>query len=137
MIGDFRKERRGETMLKNRREAATEVATKLHRAETAVDEAIVALGELFTGLPQAQATANLSPVSGDAAMTLASAAIGAMCASRANVVQLHHELARVRDGIGLKNFRVVGTGDAAKILKPEGSSENDDAPAAKANIAAA
>ncbi|WP_077147685.1 hypothetical protein [Sphingopyxis sp. KK2] len=124
-------------MLKNRRNAATDVATKLHRAETAVDDAIVALGELFTGLPQAQVAAKLSPVSGDAAMTLASAAIGAMCESRANVVQLHHELARVRDGIGLKNFRIVGTGDGVKIKEPQGSSENDDAPAARADIAAA
>jgi hypothetical protein len=137
MIGAFRQDRRGGNMLKNRREAATDVATKLHRAETAVDDAIVALGELFTGLPQAQVAANLSPVSGDAAMTFASAAIGAMCASRANVVQLHHELARVRDGIGLKNFRIVGTGDAGKVLEPGGRSENDDVRAAGADIAAA
>lgn len=124
-------------MLKQRREAATDVATKLHRAETAVDNAIVALGELFTGLPQAQAAANISPVSSDTAITLAGAAIGTLCQSRSTVVQLHNELARVRDGIGLRNLRIVGTGDAAKILKPEGSGKNDDAPVAGTNIVAA
>src|SRR3546814_19954598 len=51
--------------------------------------------------------------------------VAALFEGRSHAVALHHALDEVKTGIGLRNFRVVGTGDAGKILRPEG--RNDDA----------
>src|SRR3546814_10417971 len=112
-------------MLTERRNAANEVAAKLFEAEAAIDHAIVAIGALASAMPQAQAAAKLSTVVGSDAYAHLGATVAALFEGRSHAVALHHALDEVKTGIGLRNFRVVGTGDAGKILRPEG--RNDDA----------
>src|SRR3546814_5957156 len=76
-------------------------------------------------MPQAQAAAKLSTVVGSDAYAHLGATVAALFEGRSHAVALHHALDEVKTGIGLRNFRVVGTGDAGKILRPEG--RNDDA----------
>src|SRR3546814_10319476 len=76
-------------------------------------------------MPQAQAAAKLSTVVGSDAYAHLGAMVAALFEGRSHAVALHHALDEVKTGIGLRNFRVVGTGDAGKILRPEG--RNDDA----------
>ncbi|WP_447759835.1 hypothetical protein [Sphingopyxis panaciterrae] len=120
---------KGGNMITERRNAANQIATKLFAAEAAIDCAIVALGDLATAMPQAQAAAKLSSVVGSDAYNHLGAAVTALFEGRSRAVALHHALDEVKTGIGLRNFRVVGTGDAGKILRPEG--RNDDAEAAE------
>lgn len=107
-------------MLKERIAAANEVADKLHQYEKAIDEAIARAGELVSILPQAQASARLSAVTGDTSFNLLHASVSGLFAGRAQVVALHHELNNVKDRMGLKN-RVVGAGDLGKLLPPSGN----------------
>ena len=39
------------------------------------------------------------------------------------MVALHKELGMIKDAVGLRNFRIEGTGDAAKILRPTGGND--------------
>lgn len=121
-------------MLTERRNAANRIATKLFEAEAAIDNAIVALGALATAMPQAQAAAKLSSVVGDDAYNHLGGAVAALFEGRSRTVALHHALDEVKTGIGLRNFRVVGTGDAGKILRPEGRNDDGEtaAPASEA-----
>ena len=112
-------------MLRERRNAANEVAAKLFEAEAAIDKALVALGTLATAMPQAQAEAKLSTVVGNEAYNHLGAAVAALFDGRSRTVALHHALDEVKTGIGLRNFSVVGTGDAGKIMRPQRG--NDDA----------
>lgn len=122
-------------MLTERRKAANEVAAKLFEAEAAIDRAIVAIGALASAMPQAQAAAKLSTVVGSDAYAHLGATVAALFEGRSHAVALHHALDEVKTGIGLRNFRVVGTGDAGKILRPEG--RNDDAATAARSSEAA
>lgn len=122
-------------MLTERRKAANEVAAKLFEAEAAIDHAIIAIGALASAMPQAQAAAKLSTVVGSDAFTHLGATVAALFEGRSHAVALHHALDEVKTGIGLRNFRVVGTGDAGKILRPEG--RNDDAAVAARSSEAA
>jgi hypothetical protein len=121
-------------MLKQRLATANKVATQLSEAEAAFDLAIAKLGALTNLLPEAQAAAKLSPVVGDAADGHLHGAVAAMFTGRTNLVALHHELDKIRNHVGLRNFRVTATGDAVKILEPQG--RNDDAALAAATKAA-
>ena len=116
---------KGENMLTERRNAANEVAAKLFEAEAAIDQAIVTIGALASAMPQAQAAAKLSTGGGSDAYAHLGATVAALFEGRSHAVALHQALDEVKTGIGLRNFRVVGTGDAGKILRPEG--RNDDA----------
>lgn len=112
-------------MLKERLAAAKKIATELAEAEAAVDLAIAKLGTLVNSLPDAQAAAKLSPVVGDTAYSHIQATVMAMFTGRSSLVAFHHEMDRIKNHVGLRNFRVVATGDAVKILEPKG--RNDDA----------
>jgi len=114
-------------MLKERMEIANNVATALFDAEAAIDAAIVAVGALANLLPQAQGAAKLSPVVGDAAFGHLGISVKGLFESRSGIVALHHELDTVKTAMGLRNFRIVGTGDAAKILRPEGLNDANSA----------
>lgn len=112
-------------MLKERLAAANSVAAKLSDAERAIDDAIAAVGALMTHLPEAQVAARISPVVGDSAYSDLQSAIGALFQTRSSMVAFHHKVDQVRNAMGLRRFRIMGTGDAAKILEPKGL--NDDA----------
>jgi hypothetical protein len=129
------KAREGGNMLKKRLAAANGVATKLSDAERAIDAAIAKVGALMTHLPEAQSAANVSPVVGDNAYDDLQAAISSLFATRSRMVAFHHKVDDIRNQMGLRRFRIVGTGDAAKILEPQGL--NDDAATSSGDVRAA
>src|SRR3546814_4467609 len=120
-------------MLTERRKAANEVAPKLFEAAAAIDHAIVAIGALASAMPQAQAAAKLSTVVGSDAYTHLGATVADLFDGRGHAVALNQALDEVKTGIGLRNFRVVGTGDDGKILRPEGRKEDDDRKSTRLN----
>lgn len=122
-------------MLRERLAAANSVAMKLSDAEQSIDDAIAKVGALMTHLPAAQSAAKVSPVVGDGAYADLQATIDTLFATRANMVAFHHKIDDVRNQMGLRRFRVVGTGDAAKILEPQGL--NDDTAASVSDVQAA
>lgn len=111
-------------MLKQRLAAANKVAADLAEAEAALDHAIAKIGALVVSLPGAQAAAKLSPVVGNTAYGHLQGSLAKIYAGRTSLVALHHELDEIRNRVGLRNFRIVATGDAVKILEPKG--RNDD-----------
>ena len=113
----------GKNMLKERLELANQVAAQLSEVEAAIDNAIAKAGTLMATLPAAQAAAKLSPVVGDTTFGHLGAAVAALCDGRSRMVAVHHELDNVKDHLGLRNFKIVGTGDAGKILPA--SARND------------
>ncbi|HET6526846.1 helix-turn-helix transcriptional regulator [Sphingopyxis sp.] len=122
------------SMLKERLAAANKVATDLAEAEAAVDLAIAKLGALVTSLPDAQTAAKLSPVVGDAAYGHIQGAVASLFTGRSSLVAFHHEMDRIKDRVGLRNFRITATGDAVKILEPQGRND-DNAAASEARAA--
>lgn len=121
-------------MLKERLAAANKIATELAEAEAAIDLAIAKVGALVNSLPDAQAAAKLSPVVGDTAYGHIQGTVVSLFTGRSNLVAFHHEMDRIKNHVGLRNFKVVATGDAVKILEPQG--RNDDAAAVSAVRAA-
>ncbi|WP_447763438.1 helix-turn-helix domain-containing protein [Sphingopyxis panaciterrae] len=129
---------RGEyqNMLKERLAAANMVATELAEAEAAVDNAIAKIGSLVNALPASQAAVNLSPVVGDTAYAHIQDVFASILTGRSKLVAFHHELDRIKNNhAGLRNFRITATGDAVKILEPQGL--NDDAATASDEAQAA
>lgn len=122
-------------MLKERLELANNVAAQLSDAETAIDAAIAKVGTLMAVLPAAQAAAKLSPVVGDATFGHLGAAVAALYDGRSQMVAVHHELDSVRNHLGLRHFKIVGTGDAGKILPPTARNDAHAAAAAAAEAA--
>lgn len=121
-------------MLKERLAVANQLASDLHAAEAAIDEAIVKMGTLMAAMPQAQANAKLSAVSSDLAFAHLGAAVSAMMAGRTNIVALHHELASMKDKMGLRNI-VVGTGGLGKLVPKKASLAESDQAAAEQAVA--
>ena len=118
-------------MLNERLAVANEVASKLTEAELAIDLAIAKVGALLNHIPEAQKAAKLSPVVGNEAFGHLQSVVGSLFTGRSSMVAFHHELDHVKNQMGLRNFRVVGTGDAAKILQPN-RARNDESEVAKA-----
>ncbi|WP_054588927.1 hypothetical protein [Sphingopyxis macrogoltabida] len=110
-------------MLKQRLEAANVVARMMVEAERAIENAIAATGVLAGALAQGQARAGLSAVAADPAYSRLAVSFAALFEAHANMAALHKELEMVKDAIGLRNFPIEGTGDAAKILRPTGGND--------------
>jgi len=96
-------------MLKERRNAAENLARKLYAAERALDEAIQKTGELIGFMPVARMNAHLSAVVGQDAISEAAATLSAMVAARGHLMATHHRLADVRDQIGLQAMAMGST----------------------------
>lgn len=114
-------------MLKERLALANKVASQVHEAEAALDTAIAKIGVLVSSLPEAQAAAKLSSVTGDVAFGHLQGAVRGLFDSRSNLVALHNELASVKDRMGLRQFVIVGTGDLGKLVpEPSGIAVADE-----------
>lgn len=100
-------------MLKERRDAAGNLAERLYAAEQALDEAIRKTGELIGYMPVARVNARLSAVVGQDAIAEAAETLSAMIGARGHLVATHHRLADVRDQIGLQT-----TGMGSTDMKP-------------------
>ncbi|AMO72530.1 hypothetical protein AZE99_12325 [Sphingorhabdus sp. M41] len=96
-------------MLKQRRDAAENVANRLFAAEQAVDEAICKMADLVKYLPIARTNANLSAVVGQDAISEAAETLSAIVGARGHLVATHNHLAKTRDQIGLQAMAMGST----------------------------
>ena len=103
-------------MLKQRQDAAENLAEKLFAAEQTLDEAICKMGDLIGYMPIARTTAHLSAVVGQDAISEAAETLSAMVGARAHLVATHNRLADVRDQIGLREV-ALGSGDMKPPLQ--------------------
>tara|TARA_R110000824_G_scaffold353214_4_gene540330 strand:- start:1776 stop:2135 length:360 start_codon:yes stop_codon:yes gene_type:complete len=97
-------------MLKQRRNAAENLARRLFATEQAVDEAICKMADLTGYMPKARADANLSAVVGQDAISHAAETLSALIGARGQLVATHNRLAETRDQIGLQAM-AMGSGD--------------------------
>lgn len=95
-------------MLKQRREAAENLANRLFETEAAIDEAIRKMADLTGYMPVARETANLSAVIGQDALTNAAQALSSLIIARGQIVDTHNSLAETRDQIGLRTMAMGG-----------------------------
>lgn len=98
-------------MLKKRREAAQQLATRLFETEGAIDDAITKMAELAGYMPVARSNANLSAVVGQDAIVQAAQTLAALVDARGQIVETHHKLANARDQIGLREMALGGKDD--------------------------
>jgi len=97
-------------MLKQRRNAAENLAKRLFAAEQAIDEAVCKMADLTGYMPIARTTANLSAVVGQDAISQAAETLSALVGARGYLVATHNRLAETRDQIGLQAM-AMGSGD--------------------------
>lgn len=88
------------------------VAKRLHAAEAAIDQAIIALSELNRELPEARIHAGLSATVGQEAFTCSAGALVHLVQSRAKTVDAHAALAETQSEMGLG---ALAMGDGWKI----------------------
>jgi hypothetical protein len=89
-------------MLKQRRQAAEQVAERLFAAEQAIDAAITCAAELTAIMPTARAGANLSAIVGQDAMESAAETFAALVRTRHQIVTTHQQLDETKTQIGLR-----------------------------------
>jgi hypothetical protein len=94
--------------------AVRSVASKLHAAELAIDQAIIKLSELNSELPAARIQANLSATVCQSAFDLSAGALQSLIVCRGQTIKAHEELAQTQIDIGLG---VIAMGDGWKIFK--------------------
>jgi hypothetical protein len=97
-------------MLKQRRDAAENVAKRLFAAEQAIDDAIYKVSDLSGYMPIARTNAKLSAVVGQDAIVQAAETLSALVAARGHLVTTHNHLAETRDLIGLQAMAMGSTG---------------------------
>lgn len=106
-------------MLKQRRNAAENLAKRLFAAEQALDEAIGKMAELVGYMPIARTNANLSAIVGQNALSEAAETLSAMVATRGRLVATHNRLAETRDQIGLQAMAMGSTDMKPPVLARE------------------
>ena len=104
------KPEKGVMMLKQRQNAAENLAKRLFAAEQAIDEAISKMADLTGYMPIARTNANLSAVVGQDALSAAAESLSALVGARGQLVATHNRLAETRDQIGLQAM-AMGSGD--------------------------
>ena len=109
-------------MLKQRQQAAENLAKRLFAAEQAVDEAISKMADLTGYMPIARINAHLSAVVGQDALSAAAESLSALIWARRHLVETHNRLAETRDQIGLQAM-AMGSGD---MKPPALASEQDE-----------
>ena len=88
-------------MLKQRRQAADQVADCLFSAEAAIDAALNKTAALAAAMPAVRSDAGLSALFGQDAVERISETIAALAQARRGIVETHKELAVVKGQIGL------------------------------------
>lgn len=96
-------------MLKDRREAAENVAAGLFEAEEAIEKATVKIAELARRMSDARSDAKLSTLYGQDAFERVSETYSAIVQCRRGIVSAHEELGTVQRQIGLGAVSFGGT----------------------------
>jgi dGTP triphosphohydrolase len=104
-------------MLKQRVKAAEKIATELHEAEDAVDQAIIKLAKLAGTLPIARFETNMSAIVGQDAVSKVTQAVAAAGQVRQMIADAHQSLSETQRQVGL-GARMFGAGTE----KPKGQS---------------
>lgn len=112
-------------MLKQRVAAAQKIATDLHAAEDAIDQAIIKLAQLASTLPIARIETNMSAVVGQDAVSKVTQAVAAAGQVRQMVTDAHAALSETQRQVGLGE-RMFGAG----MDKPRGQTVPSEAPIA-------
>jgi dGTP triphosphohydrolase len=112
-------------MLKQRVAAAQKIATDLHAAEDAIDQAIIKLAQLASTLPIARIETNMSAVVGQDAVSKVTQAVAAAGQVRQMVTDAHAALSETQRQVGLGE-RMFGAG----MDKPRGQAVPSEAPIA-------
>jgi hypothetical protein len=92
-------------MLKERREAAAQVAADLFEAEAAIDAAIQAVSRLAAGMPLARQDAHLAAAIGQDALMAAIETNGLLVQARARIIATHGALKEAQTQAGLGNIK--------------------------------
>jgi hypothetical protein len=98
-------------MLKERRQAADQVASSLFAAEGAISNAVEKVADLVKIMQTARTSANLSPVIGSDAAFRAISCLKALGEANQELILAHHDLSATqkRVGLGTVAFGVGGT----------------------------
>ncbi|MDO9368925.1 MAG: hypothetical protein Q7T68_10185 [Sphingopyxis sp.] len=125
-------------MLNQRVSAAKKIASDLHLAEDAIDEAMIRIAQLAATLPTARRETNMSAIVGQAAMSKVANALAAAGEVRQLLTDAHLALTVTQKEVGL-GARMFGGGVKTATATPvdEGSNDLSDAEVAVLPIAQA
>ncbi|WP_439567047.1 hypothetical protein [Sphingopyxis sp.] len=125
-------------MLNERVSAAKKIASDLHQAEDAIDEAMIRIAQLAATLPTARRETNMSAIVGQAAMAKVAHALAAAGEVRQLLTDAHLALTVTQKEVGL-GTRMFGAGvkPAEGKLVDEGSNDRAVAEVAALPIAQA
>jgi hypothetical protein len=110
-------------MLKERITAAQRIASDLHEAEFAIDDAIVKIARLAATLPTERIETNMSAIVGQDAVAKVTQAVAAAGQVRQMIAEAHQALGETQKQVGL-GARMFGAG----LNKPPAASRNVPAP---------
>lgn len=115
-------------MLNERVSAARKIASELHQAEDAIDEAMICIARLAATLPTARRATNMSAIVGQAAVAKVAHALAAAGEVRQLLTDAHLALSVTQKEVGL-GTRMFGAGvkPASAALAGEGSNDRPDA----------
>lgn len=116
-------------MLNERVSAAKKIASELHEAEDAIDEAMIRIARLAATLPTARRDTNMSAIVGQAAMSKVANALAAAGEVRQLLTDAHLALTVTQKEVGL-GTRMFGAG----VKGPEGTILTDDGHNDQANV---
>ncbi|MGL5838410.1 MAG: hypothetical protein ACRCY3_07915 [Sphingorhabdus sp.] len=117
-------------MLKERVNAAQKIATDLHAAENAIDDAIVKIAKLAGTLPTARIETRMSAIVGQDAVAKVTEAVAAAGQVRQMLTDAHYALSNTQKQVGL-GARMFGAGmDKPKLhanaIKPTNQNDADE-----------
>lgn len=114
-------------MLKERITAAQRIASELHEAEFAIDDAIVKLARLAATLPTARIETRMSTMVGQEAVAKVTQAVAAAGHVRQMIAEAHHALGETQKQVGL-GVRMFGAGlnkpPSASLAVPAPGNQN-------------
>ncbi len=115
-------------MLNERVSAAKRIAADLHKAEDAIDEAMICIAQLAATLPTARRDTNMSAIVGQAAMSKVANALAAAGEVRQLLTDAHLALTVTQKEVGL-GTRMFGAGvkPASAKLVDQGSNDQSGA----------
>jgi len=111
-------------MLNERVSAAKKIATELHQAEDAIDEAMIRIAQLAATLPAARRDTNMSAIVGQEAMAKIANALAATGEVRQLLTDAHLALTVTQKQVGL-GTRMFGAGvkPPSGLATDEGSND--------------
>jgi len=107
-------------MLSKRRIAMDNIAPRLFALEDAIDDAILQSARFASTLIEERRRAGLSAVVGQGALERSTAAFTTLIAARGEMVATHHELAALKEKIGLRAVMMGAGGDKPDSPQPLG-----------------